>query len=160
MWPTGLSRDGRWRVILLGGIACGGCDTTCPMPGSADTMEETTRSLSAAIFSQDGAEHPHASRILEPSEASRRQMDYYSHTKNAAGMIERLAAARPTTLACMHGSAGAVKGRKCFGHWGRDWSDPRKCLPNPLGVQVDRHILEGCQSGLLARLQRLGKRLE
>jgi hypothetical protein len=32
-------------------------------------------------------------------------MDYYSHTKNAAQILARLAAARPTTLARMHGSA-------------------------------------------------------
>jgi hypothetical protein len=32
-------------------------------------------------------------------------MDYYSHTKNARGMLERLAAEKPTTLACMHGAA-------------------------------------------------------
>ena len=43
--------------------------------------------------------------ILGPSEAARARMDYYSHTKNARSMIERLAAAKPTTLACMHGSA-------------------------------------------------------
>jgi flavorubredoxin len=43
--------------------------------------------------------------ILGPSEAARARMDYYSHTKNARGMIERLATAKPTTLACMHGSA-------------------------------------------------------
>ena len=32
-------------------------------------------------------------------------MDYFSHTKNARVMIERLAATNPATLACMHGSA-------------------------------------------------------
>ena len=32
-------------------------------------------------------------------------MDYFSHTKNAHPMIERLASTGPTTLACMHGSA-------------------------------------------------------
>ncbi len=32
-------------------------------------------------------------------------MDYFSHTKNARAMLERLAALQPTTLACMHGSA-------------------------------------------------------
>ena len=71
-------------------------------------MEETTRLLFCGdLFTQGGAEHPPLTEadILEPSEASRRQMDYYSHTKNAPGMIERLAEARPTTLACMHGSA-------------------------------------------------------
>jgi len=42
--------------------------------------------------------------ILGPSEAFRQQMDYFSHTTNAAVMLERLAATDPTTLACMHGS--------------------------------------------------------
>lgn len=71
-------------------------------------VEETTRTLLCGdLFTQGGAEHPSLTEadILEPSEACRRQMDYYSHTKNAAGMIERLAATQPTTLACMHGSA-------------------------------------------------------
>jgi hypothetical protein len=45
------------------------------------------------------------SDILGPSEAFRRELDYYSHTKDGRAMIERLAAAGPTTLACMHGSA-------------------------------------------------------
>src|SRR5712691_2462383 len=43
--------------------------------------------------------------ILGPSEAFRHQMDYFSHTKNARAMLERLASTNPTTLACMHGSA-------------------------------------------------------
>jgi hypothetical protein len=32
-------------------------------------------------------------------------MDYFAHTRNTRGMLERLAAEKPTTLACMHGSA-------------------------------------------------------
>ena len=32
-------------------------------------------------------------------------MDYFSHTKNASAMLDRLASTKPTTLACMHGSA-------------------------------------------------------
>jgi hypothetical protein len=35
----------------------------------------------------------------------RKQMEYYANTKNAAGMLERFAALKPTTLACMHGAA-------------------------------------------------------
>ena len=70
--------------------------------------EETTQTLLCGdLFTQGGAEHPPLTEadILEPSEVFRREMDYYSHTKNAAAMIERLAATRPTTLACMHGAA-------------------------------------------------------
>jgi flavorubredoxin len=71
-------------------------------------MEETTRTLLCGdLFTQGGAVHPPLTEtdILEPSESFRAHMDYYSHTKNAAAMLERLAATQPTTLACMHGAA-------------------------------------------------------
>ena len=45
------------------------------------------------------------SDILGPSEEFRRQMDYFSHTTDATALLEKLAGAHPTTLACMHGSA-------------------------------------------------------
>jgi hypothetical protein len=59
------------------------------------------------LFTQGGADNPAVteSDILGPSEAFRREMDYFSHTKNAGEMLERLASAAPITLACMHGSA-------------------------------------------------------
>jgi flavorubredoxin len=71
-------------------------------------MEETSRTLLCGdLFTQGGANHPPVTEadILGPSESFRAQMDYYSHTRNARAMIERLAAAQPTTLACMHGAA-------------------------------------------------------
>ena len=71
-------------------------------------FEETTRTLLCGdLFTQGGADHPPLTEadILEPSEAFRAQLDYYSHTRNGAAMIERLAATRPATLACMHGPA-------------------------------------------------------
>jgi flavorubredoxin len=71
-------------------------------------MEESTRTLLCGdLFTQGGAHNPAVteSDILGPSEAFRRQMDYFSHARNAGEMIERLASAAPTTLACMHGSA-------------------------------------------------------
>lgn len=70
--------------------------------------EESTRTLMCGdLFTQAGADLPAVteSDILGPSEAFREQMDYFSHTKNARDMLERLAATEPTTLACMHGSA-------------------------------------------------------
>jgi flavorubredoxin len=70
-------------------------------------MEETTSTLLCGdLFTQGGADNPAVteSDILGPSEAFRHQMDYFSHTKNARQMLQRLASARPTTLACMHGS--------------------------------------------------------
>jgi hypothetical protein len=39
-------------------------------------------------------------------------MDYYSHTSLARATLARLAATRPTTLACMHGSAWRGDGGK------------------------------------------------
>jgi len=70
--------------------------------------EESTRTLFCGdLFTQPGAGNPPVTEadILGPSEAFRAQMDYFSHTKNAAAMLERLAATGPTTLACMNGSA-------------------------------------------------------
>jgi hypothetical protein len=78
-------------------------------------MEEQTRTLLCGdLFTQGGADHPAVteSDILGPSEAFRQKMDYYSHTKNGREMLERLASAEPTTLACMHGSAWRGDGAK------------------------------------------------
>ena len=71
-------------------------------------MDETTATLLCGdLFTQGGADTPPVTEadILGPSEAFRGKMDYFSHTKNARAMLERLAATQPTTLACMHGSA-------------------------------------------------------
>ncbi|MEX3931693.1 FprA family A-type flavoprotein [Paraburkholderia phymatum] len=71
-------------------------------------IEETTRTLLCSdLFTQPGSDHPPVtgSDILGPCEAFRRSMDYYSHTKHADAMLDRLAALEPRTLACMHGSA-------------------------------------------------------
>lgn len=71
------------------------------------TEERTSTLLCGDLFTQGGADLPPIteSDILGPSEAFRHQMDYFSHTKNARAMLERLASTNPTTLACMHGSA-------------------------------------------------------
>lgn len=71
-------------------------------------METTSATLLCGdLFTQGGSQHPPLTErdILEPSEAFRHQMDYFSHTRNARAMLERLAALQPATLACMHGSA-------------------------------------------------------
>jgi flavorubredoxin len=71
-------------------------------------MEQHTRTfLCGDLFTQGGADLPPftESDILGPSEAMRASLDYYAHAKNSRAMLERLAAAQPTTLACMHGSA-------------------------------------------------------
>lgn len=78
-------------------------------------MEETTRTLLCGdLFTQGGASLPPIteSDILGPSEAFRHEMDYYSHTKNARTLLEKLASTEPTTLACMHGSAWRGDGAK------------------------------------------------
>jgi len=71
------------------------------------TEERTSTLLCGDLFTQGGAGRPPVteSDILGPSEAFRRDMDYFSHTKNARQMLETLASTSPTTLACMHGSA-------------------------------------------------------
>ena len=78
-------------------------------------MEERTATLLCGdLFTQGGSDLVPLteSDILGPSEAFRKQMDYFSHTKNARVMIERLAEAKPATLACMHGSAWRGDGAK------------------------------------------------
>ncbi len=69
--------------------------------------ERTSTLLCSDLFTQggSGASPVIESDILAPSEAFRQEMDYYSHTSNATVMLERLASTRPSTLACMHGSA-------------------------------------------------------
>jgi flavorubredoxin len=70
--------------------------------------EELTRTLLCGdLFTQGGSDLPAIteSDVLGPSEAFRKGMDYFSHTKNARAMLERLASTKPTTLAVMHGSA-------------------------------------------------------
>ncbi len=71
-------------------------------------METHTRTLLCGdLFTQGGkgTEPVTESDIVGPSEAFRRQMDYYAHTPQTGEMLERLAAASPMVLACMHGSA-------------------------------------------------------
>jgi len=70
--------------------------------------EESTRTLLCGdLFTQGGSDLPAIAEadILGPSEGFRQQMDYFSHTRDARAMLERLAATAPLTLACMHGSA-------------------------------------------------------
>jgi flavorubredoxin len=78
-------------------------------------FESHTRTLLCGdLFTQPGADTPPLTEgdILGPSEAFRAAMDYYSHTSLARATLARLAATRPTTLACMHGSAWRGDGGK------------------------------------------------
>jgi flavorubredoxin len=61
-------------------------------------MEERTKTLLCGdLFTQGGADLPALteSDILGPSEAFRHEMDYFSYTKNARDMLERLASTSP-----------------------------------------------------------------
>jgi flavorubredoxin len=81
-------------------------------------MEESTRTLLCGdLFTQGGAEHDPLTSgdILGPSEAFRKALDYYSHVKHVRALMSKLAAARPTTLACMHGSAWQGDGAQLLG---------------------------------------------
>jgi len=71
-------------------------------------METSTHTfLCGDLFTQGGAGVTPLteSDILGPSEAFRAPMDYFAHAPGTGAILERLAAERPTTLACMHGSA-------------------------------------------------------
>ena len=71
-------------------------------------METSTRTfLCGDLFTQGGSgEIPLTdSDILGPSEEFRAPMDYYAHAPDTVKILERVARERPTTLACMHGSA-------------------------------------------------------
>ena len=71
-------------------------------------METTTRTLLAGdLFTQPGHGEVALTTgdILTPSEAFRKQMDYYAHAPQTRASIQRLADQNPEVLACMHGSA-------------------------------------------------------
>ncbi len=68
----------------------------------------TSTLLCGDLFTQPGcADGPAVTEgdILSPSEAMRRELDYFSATRHAPSFIEKLAACRPSLLACMHGYA-------------------------------------------------------
>lgn len=76
--------------------------------------ENTTRTLLCSdLFTQAGADNPPLTErdVLEPSEAMRKMMDYFSHGPDTRQRLEKLAAFEPRVLACMHGSAFMGDGR-------------------------------------------------
>ena len=76
-------------------------------------MEGTTGTLLCGdLFTQGsyGKVAVTSDDILGPSEAFRKPMDYYAHAPTTRAAIERLALEKPTTLACMHGSAWSGDG--------------------------------------------------
>jgi len=78
-------------------------------------FEETGGTLFCGdLFTQPGAEHAPLTTgdILGPSEAMRGAMDYYAHGSATRPLFQKLAATRPKTLACMHGSAWSGDGER------------------------------------------------
>jgi flavorubredoxin len=70
--------------------------------------ESSTRTFFCGdLFTQPGSNQPALATgdILGPSEAFRKQMDYFTHAPQTKSTIERLARIEPRVLACMHGSA-------------------------------------------------------
>jgi flavorubredoxin len=85
-------------------------------------FETSSRTLLCGdLFTQGGTEHAPVveSDILGPSEAFRRNMDYFSHARDAATKMEKLATLDPVLLACMHGSAWRGNGAKLLRELGR-----------------------------------------
>ena len=86
---------------------------SCTLSGNHATndgggIEETTGTLLCGdLFTQPGRGEPAltGADILGPSEAFRQPMDYFAHCPQTGALLEKLAQAQPTTLACMHGSA-------------------------------------------------------
>lgn len=76
-------------------------------------FEENTRTLLCGdLFTQPGSGESPVTEgdILEPSEAFRAKMDYFSHSTNSPSLLDRLAMTEPTTLAHMHGSVWRADG--------------------------------------------------
>ena len=78
-----------------------GWDCGVLFDGSTGTL------LCGDLFTQPGAEMPPVTEteVLSASEAMRGMMDYYAHATKTAAILEGLAALKPSTLACQHGSA-------------------------------------------------------
>jgi len=57
--------------------------------------------LCSDLFTEGGTDHPalFESDILGPSDAFRRKLDFYNHTKDTRAMLTRLAELKPTTHA-------------------------------------------------------------
>jgi len=84
-------------------------------------FDRTTATLFCGdLFTQPGTggEALVSHDILGPSEVFRRQDDYFSHSRDAGALIEKLARLEPKVLACMHGSAWSGNGAgmlRCLG---------------------------------------------
>ena len=71
-------------------------------------FESCTRTLFCGdLFTQGGSEHPPVTQadILTPSLEMLQAFDYYSHSKLARPLFDKLAGTHPRRLACMHGAS-------------------------------------------------------
>ena len=71
-------------------------------------FEQTTKTLFCGdLFTQGGHQHEPLTTndILEPSEQMRGGLDYFSQTRLAHELAEKLAITAPLVLACMHGAS-------------------------------------------------------
>ena len=71
-------------------------------------FERSTQTLFCGdLFTQGGHDHRPLTTadILDPSEAMRAKLDYFSQTRRVRELAEKLAATAPRVLACMHGAA-------------------------------------------------------
>ena len=71
-------------------------------------FEQTTKTLFCGdLFTQGGHQHEPLTTndILEPSEQMRGGLDYFSQTRLAHELAEKLAITAPRVLACMHGAS-------------------------------------------------------
>ena len=71
-------------------------------------FEQTTKTLFCGdLFTQGGHQHEPLTTndILEPSEQMRGALDYFSQTRLAHELAEKLAITAPRVLACMHGAS-------------------------------------------------------
>jgi flavorubredoxin len=89
-----------------------GWDCGLMMDRSTDTF------FCGDLFTQPGggAQALTEGDILGPSEAFRQPMDYFAHAPQTRATLERLAAEKPRTLACMHGSAWRGDGGALLRH--------------------------------------------
>jgi flavorubredoxin len=82
-------------------------------------MDETTGTFFCGdLFTQPGGGETALTEadILGPSEAFRQPMDYFAHAPQTAATLARLALLKPSTLACMHGSAWRGDGGALLRH--------------------------------------------
>lgn len=77
------------------------------------------------LFTQNGANHVPLTTddILEPSEASRRGLDYFAYAPQTSTVLERMAGLQPTTLACMHGASWQGNGAELLRALGQRLAD-------------------------------------